>query len=199
MVNKLLSKAQANFISYTLTILFSVLMLSSVVMLFYTFYNTALQNEVRESLRQLAMQTSDSIIRIYENFKDVRANPSNYTNVLLYEGELKLPTAVSNRNYEVILVTANPSWSNIINITVENQTVYPIIMTSGAKVIARTTQDPKISVEYDIPNINAIVEGRSENGRNTKIRYYRNNMDGTLYDIITLGSQDVLVKITHAD
>ena len=199
MVDKLKqSKAQASFVSYVLTILLSVLVLGSITLLFYTFYNTSLQNEIRESLRQLAIQMSDNIIKIYENFKDVRTEPGNYTNTLLYEGDLNLPTSVSNRDYEILLVTSNPSWSNIANITIENQTVYPILFTSGAKVIARTTQSPIVSVEYDIPNINAIVEGRSQNGIDTKLRYYRNNINGTMYDIITIGNQDVLLKITTA-
>jgi len=191
------TKGQAKLIGYVITILLTVIILTSITMLMYVFYNNTVKTEIEQSLRQLAIQTSDSIVRIYERVKDVSAQPGNYTTTLLHESELNFPTAVSNKNYEIILVTANPIWSNIKNITIGNTSITPVLKTSGAKVIAQTTQDPIVSVEIDIPNINVVVEGRSENGRGGKLKYYRHNINGTIYDIITLGEPGIIVSITN--
>jgi hypothetical protein len=191
------TKGQAKLIGYVITILLTVIILTSVTMLMYVFYNNILKTEIEQSLRQLAIQTSDSIVRIYERVKDVSAQPTNYTALLLHESDLNLPTAVSNKNYEIILVTANPIWSSIRNITVGNTSITPILKTPGAKVIAQTTEDPVVSVEIDIPNINIVVEGRSENGNGGKLKYYRHNINGTIYDIITLGEPGIIVSITN--
>jgi len=165
-------------------------------MIFYVFYNTSLKVEIEQSLNQLALQTSNNVIRIYERVKDVNAQPSNYTSIMLHETDLNLPTSVSNRNYEIILVTANPIWSSIRNISIGNETITTVVKTPGAKVIAQTTQDPIVAVEKDIPNINVVVEGRSENGKGGKLKYYRQNINGTMYDIITLGEPTIITTIT---
>jgi hypothetical protein len=94
------------------------------------------------------------------------------------------------------LVSSNPIWVNVKNFTVDGQNVSTTIKTSGAKVVAKTTQDPFVTVEYDIPNIDISMQGRSANGVESKLRYYRYNLDNIIYDKITLGSSDILIEIT---
>lgn len=191
-----MAKAQAKLIEYTLTILLSVLVMISVIAIVYTFYINVLKNEIRESLKQIALQTSESIIKIYQTAKIVKAQPSNQTSILINEIELNLPTDVSKRNYEVILINPNPLWLNIRNFTIDGENVSIIVETSGPKVIVQTTQDPIIKVEHSLPNIDINLQGKIENGKDSKLRYYRHNINGTIKDSVVLGEADILIDIT---
>jgi len=187
-------KGQAKYIEYILTILLGVIFLVIISSLIYVFYTTSLKQEIRESLKQIALQVSHNILEAYEAGKTLKAQPSNYTSILLNEMDLNLPSSVSRRNYEIFLVSANPVWSTI-NFTVENQSISPIIETPGAKIVAQTTQDPIVSVEHALPNIDVSVQGKSENGRG-ELRYYRYNLNGTIYDTVILGEAEILIAIT---
>jgi hypothetical protein len=188
-------KGLSKFVEYTFMVLLSVLFLVSVVALVYSFYNTIVINEVRESLRQLAIQTSGRIMEIYRDSRTAKSQPTNYTSILLKEIDLGLPTSVSKRNYEIVLVSASPIWVNIRNFTIDNQNVSTKVDTGGAKVIARSEQNPVVEVEYDVPNIDVTIQGKSENGKNGKLSYYRYNINGSIYDTIVLGEADILVTL----
>lgn len=192
-----MKKGQARLIEHTLTILLSVLVIVSISGVVFTFYTISLRTEITENLKQLIIQTSDNINRIYDAAHDSKVQPSNYTSVLLKEIDLKLPADVSRRSYEIILVSANPVWTSLGTITIDGETITPTVNTSGAKIIARTTEDPKISLQYDIPNIDVFVQGKSENGIDDTLKYYRYNINGTVYDRIVLGKSDILVTITQ--
>jgi len=191
-----MAKAQAKLIEHAVTILLGIIVMTSIVALVYSFYMNALKTEIRESLRQIALYTSDNIIKICNTAKTTKAQPSNQTSILISEIDLSLPAEVSKRNYEVILVGANSLWPVITNVTVSNQNISFIIKTSGAKIVAQTTQDPKITVEQNIPNIDIDLQGMSKNGKEGKLRYYRYNINGTIYDSIVLGEADILMRIT---
>jgi len=192
-----MAKAQAKLIEYTLTILLSVLVMISIIAIAYTFYLNVLENEIRESLKQIALYTSDNIIKIYQTAKTVKAQPSNQTSILIKEIDLSLPTDISKRNYEVILVNPNPLWLTIRNFTIDGENVSTIVETSGPKVIAQTTQDPIIKVEHSLPNIDVNLQGKVENGREDKLRYYRYNINETIRDVAVLGEADILIDITN--
>lgn len=191
-----MTKAQAKLIEHVFTILLGVILLTSIVALVYSFYMNSIKTEIRESLKQIAIYTSDNIINIYKTAKASDAQPSNQTSVLIKEIDLNLPAEVSKRNYEVFLISSSSLWLSITNFTVDEQNVSSIVETSGPKVVAQTTQDPKITVEQSISNIDIALQGRSENGKEGKLRYYRYNINGTIYDSIVLGEADVLIRIT---
>ena len=186
-------KGQAEIIQYTLTVLFSVLVLVSISLLIFNLYDNFIRADIEKSLNQIASQTADRILKLYEDGKGSRIQPVN-TSVLITEEELRLPDSISKRNYEILLVSANQIWSNLVNVTVANQTIPSIISSSAGKIIARTTQDPIISVERDIPNIEASIQGRGE-VTNNKLRYYRYNVNGTTYDKIVLGDEEIFIDI----
>jgi len=190
------TKAQAQLIEYILTFLFGILVLVTISTLFYTFYSRALKIEIEQSLNQLAVQIAEGIIKAYENAQNIKSQPSNMTSQLLYELNLNLPRAISNKNYEVIFVTSNPVWGSVGSIVINGQSVTPLVKTPGAKIIAKTTQDPEVTVEYDVPNINVILQGMCQNGVNGKLRYYRVNINGNLNDIIVIGNPELLTTIT---
>jgi len=189
-------KAQANLIQYVLVTLFSVLVLVSVSSIFYTFYTNSMKVEIRETLTQLAVQTSGSIVTIYNDAKSTKYSPANYTSIMIKEVDMKFPTSVSNRNYEISLVSPSQLWASLAAVTIGGKNVSVVPQTSGAKVVAKTTQDPKITVEYDIPNLDLDVMGTSKNGIDTSLKYYRYNINGTTYDIIVLSEAGILAKIT---
>jgi hypothetical protein len=190
------SKGQANLIEYVLTISFSVAILIGVTAMFYSFYATTTRADAEKGLRELSIQTADNILKFYKSAKDSKAQPSNSSSILISEIDLKLPSQISGRNYEMFLISTNPVWTSVINFTVDSQNISSMIETSVAKIVAKTTQDPYVTVEYDIPNIDVGVQGKSVNGVESKLRYYRYNFNGTVYDKIVLGSSDILVGIT---
>ena len=185
-----------SFIEYILTVLFSVFVIASIIALVYSFYSTALRIEIREELKQLAVQTGDQIVKLYEIAKLSKATPSNYSSVLISEIDLKLPTDVSKRNYQLLLVSASPVWSSISTFYVNSKNATVIEETSGAKIIVQTIQSPIITVEQDIPNIDVAVMGVSKNGKDSKLRYYRYNINGNIYDTIVLGNSTMLITIS---
>jgi hypothetical protein len=193
------SKAQANLIQYAMTILFGVIVIVSLTFLVYSFYENYREAEITRSLKTLAMQTSDGIVKIYQNYRNVGSEPTNESTIVLYEGELDLPQRVSNINYEIMLVSSNPSWSTIEEFTINGESVTPTFKTSGAKIIAQTTQKPFVTIEQDVPNIDIDIQGRSANGQDTQIVYYRFNTNGTIYDKIVLGNPEILIEISSLD
>ncbi|MDI6798501.1 MAG: hypothetical protein QMD12_00680 [Candidatus Aenigmarchaeota archaeon] len=188
-----MGKAQAPLIQYLLTILLGIIVVVSVIAILFTLHAGFLRNEIRQGLRQIATQTSDSIVKLFETAKNSKTMPSNYSSVLISEVDLNLPARVSNRNYEIFLVASSPIWQTVENLTVDGQSISTIEINPGVKIIARTTQEPIESIEHDILNIGIGVQGRSENGG--KLRYYRYNINGTIHDKIILGEADILIDI----
>jgi hypothetical protein len=189
-----MKKAQAQFIRYTLIIFFSIIVLIGISALVYTFYRRSLEKEIRAELKQLVLQTSDSLIKLYDTASDSKVRPENYSSSLLGETNLNLPGQVGGRSYDIILVSPNPIWTSVTNFTIDGETISSVVATPGAKVLAKT-KDPLVEIEHEIPNIDAAVQGRSENGKNSTLRYYRHNVNNTLYDTIILGESEIIIKI----
>ena len=186
-------KGQSELIQYTMTILLGVIILISISLLIFTLYDQAVKTDIQKSMDGIAQQTADRILKLYEVGKNSRIQPANSSVLIAYD-ELRLPASVSNRNYEIILVTGNPVWSDILNVTINNASAINSIVASTAKVVVRTLNDPIISVEQNIPNIEAIVQGRGTR-TNDKLSYYRYNVNGTTYDKIILGDAGIFVDI----
>lgn len=194
------NKAQAVFYEYALIVLVGMFALVTVALLFFSLQNRAIENDIRASLTQLAIQTSDSIVRLYDTSKDSKVSPSTNSSVLISTMDLRLPTDVSNRNYRIQIVSANSIWTQVTlvqsdgsNITTTNGSL--IETTSAAKVVAETLQDPKVTLEHVIPNIAANIQGFSENGLHDKLKYYRVNFNGTVTDTIVLGDSTLWIDL----
>jgi len=184
-------KGQAEVIQYTITILLGVIILIGATLIIFNLYDRSIRADIEKSLDQIAAQTSDRILKLYEVGKDSRIQPTS-TSVLIVQDELRLPDAISNRKYEVVLITGNPIFSNIVNITINNRSVISVIKSSSAKVMARTVDDPIITVTRDLPNIEAFVQGIGDPTDN-KLSYYRYPLNGTTFDRIILGSSEILI------
>jgi len=189
-------KGQVQFIEYLFTVLFSVLIIVSITAIVYTFYSKSISVESKQSMRQLAIQVSNEVVKAYNIAKNIKNTPDNSTSVLLYETNLRLPSKISRRNYQVVLMPGSSVWSSIKTMNVGGQEVNPIITTPGAKIIVSTTQDPTESVEYDIPNVDVTVQGKVDNGINATLRYYRYNLNNTVYDAVILGEYDIIISIS---
>ena len=188
-------KGEAHFVEYTLVTLLSVVLIIGITLLAFSFYRTINENEIKQELRQISAQVSDNVVKLYDTARSSKAQPANYTSVLISEVDLNLPNKVANKNYDVVLVSASQLTPLITLVTIDGANVSTIISNSNARVIGRTDSDPDVEVEYDIPNIDISVQGKASNGQNTTLRYYKYNINGTVYDTIVLGSLDVLVNI----
>jgi len=189
-------KGQAEIVENVLIVLFGVIILTAITALAYNLYSTQLKNEIENNLKQIAVDISNNILRLYDMGKNSKYSPSTNEIAKLVDIDLKLPSQVSGRNYEVILIGANLLWTSISNITIDGSATVSVITSPGAKIILRTTQSPVITVEHEIPNIDISVQGRSENGLNTTLAFYRYNSDGSIKNKIVLGAYDIIIDIT---
>lgn len=190
-------KGQSRFVEYTLTVLFSILVLSSISALIYTLYRAVIEREVNAELTQVATQVKDSLVKIYAVAKDSNLQPENTTSVLVNELDLNLPDSVANLNYEVSLITANPLYAYITNASIDGQNISISKGNPGAKVVATTTQDPVVRVEFDLPNFDITIQGKTRNGLNDVLKYYRYNQNSTIYDTVILGQPDIIIRIVN--
>jgi len=111
---------------------------------------------------------------------------------------LNYPDRVSGNNFEVELVSSPGIWNAILNLTIDNEsTEIKKETSSGAKIIARTTQRPFVSHEYDIPNIPIVLQGKFKSGENDTLRLVRYNYNGNIQDVIILGESDIIIRVTN--
>lgn len=189
-------KGVAVLTEYVLTIALSVLVFISIVALAYTFYRQTLESEIRAELRQVALQTSDSIVKLYSAAKFSGASPSNGTSILLSELDLNLPQRVAQRNYKLSLQALPSAIPVVTSILIDGKNISFAREISGAKIVAKTTEDPFIAQDVILPNIDVITQGSFESGGNATLRYYRYNFNGTLLDTVALGPSGILIRIT---
>lgn len=190
-------KGQSNLIDFVLSILFSVIILVVVAALAYSFYRNALTQDVTKSLNEVTLQISDAILKVYQQGKQSTASPTSGTSVLLATVNLNLPAKISSRNYEIDFVPINPLYASLTNVSIGGLNESYILKTDGAKIVARTTDDPIITVTKDLPNVDINIQGNAVDGINASLQYYRYNSGGTVYDKITLGNQQIIIDISH--
>lgn len=187
-----MGKGQASILEHVFTVLLGVIMIVAITSLVYGFYKNAIENEAAAQLRQIAIQVSENIVKLHQTSRGSTSSPKNYTSVFIGDVDLNLPDNVAKRNYEVSFVSGSTLWSQVDVLSVDGKNVSFLRNVSSAKVVARTTQDPRVSVEIDVPNIDATLQGKISNGVDDKISYYRFNVNNTLYDKVILGKADML-------
>lgn len=189
-------KGISQLISYVFAILLSVIIVTAIAFLAYGFYGTIVQDEAKRELTQVANQVSSKIAETYSLAKSSRSSPADSTAVLLTEAELNLPQSVVSRNYKVSLVTPGEILNFVENATLNDEDINFQSASQTGKVIAQTTQDPFVLVEVDLPNMEAELQGSTDNPANATIRYYRYNPNGTVIDAIVLGEDSLIAQVT---
>jgi len=192
-----MQKGQSSLVEYVLTIFFSLIILVAVSAIVYSFYNSVLKQDVSKSLNQIDLEVADAIFKIYQQGKTSTSSPAQSTSILLASINLNLPTKISNRNYEIDFMPLNPIFMTISNVTAAGKNVSIIIQSSGAKIIAKTTEDPQIVITKDLSNIDVDIQGIVNSGINATLKYYRYNFNGTVYDKIVLGEQSIIIDISQ--
>jgi len=191
-------KGVSNFITYAITILLGFLIVTTFSLLIYGYYDRVSKSNIESSLKQLCIQTVISIIDLYNKGEESDVNPENSSSIILSEIDLNYPDRVSGNNFEVELVSSPGIWNAILNLTIDNEsTEIKKETSSGAKIIARTTQRPFVSHEYDIPNIPIVLQGKFKSGENDTLRLVRYNYNGNIQDVIILGESDIIIRVTN--
>jgi len=190
-------KGLSKFVTYSLIILSSFVVLIFLTTLIYSYYEQVLRTNIQTGLKQIAAQTADNILYLYDEAKGSDASPVNSSSVVLSTIDLNYPDQVVDRNFEVELVSSPGIWSMITNLTIKgtNATIMKESV-SGAKVIAKTTQRPIVDYEYDVPNVPIKLQGKFSSGDNDILRLIRYNYNGTLKDVIILGNSTIIIGIT---
>jgi hypothetical protein len=188
-------KGVAPMVSYVLAVLVAVVVISGVAVLLNNFYTLLLEDEIKRELTQVSAQTSSKVTEIYSIAKASRSSPGNQSSVLLAESKLNLPDRVALREYKITLLSASQVASLLSNVTLNGGNVSTESTVQVGRIIAETTQDPAVSVEYDVPSIDVDLQGRTLDPQNATMRYYRYNPNGTITDVIVLGDSSLIGQI----
>ena len=191
-------KGVSSFISYALTILFAFIILIFFTYAIYSYYDQAMRSNVKAGLKQITTQTTNSIVELYDLGKESDVSPSNSSSIIISDIDLNYPEKVSGKSFEVELVSTPGIWGMITDFTVDgkNATIRKE-SSSGAKIVAKTTQKPIISYEHDVPNIPIILQGKFRSGQNDTLRLIRYNYNESINDMIILGESDIIIGITN--
>jgi hypothetical protein len=148
-------------------------------------------------LKQVAVQTTNGIISLYEKSKNTDATPKNSSSIIISEIDLNYPNKISGKNFEVEFLSSPGIWNQIINITIDdvNRAVKKET-NSGTKIVVKTTQNPVIIYEHSIPNIPIILQGEFRSGDNDTLKLVRYNYNGDLIDSILLGESNIIIGLT---
>jgi hypothetical protein len=190
-------KGISRFVSYTFIILFGFVMLTLFTTSLYKYYNNVLKANINAGLKQIAIETTSQIIKIYDMGKDSEASPANASTVVIADMNLKYPKKISGKNYEILLISSPGIWTQIKSFQIDNATITPkkeII--SGSKVLVRTTQRPIVTYNTRIPNIPIYIQGGYRSGENATLKYVRYNRNGVINDTIILGESSIILGIT---
>jgi len=191
-------KGLSTFLTYTFTILLGFTLITFFSFLIYSYYNQVLNLNIQASLKQLAVQTTIGIIKLYDLSKKTDVIPENSSSIVISEMDLDYPNKVSGKNFEVELISSPGIWVLIINMTIDGNTgIINKETTSGAKIIVKTTQRPLVSYEYDIPNIPVVLQGKFKPGDSDVLKLIRYNYNGSIVDNIVLGDSDIIIGITN--
>ena len=183
-------------ISYAFAMLLAIVIVTGVAVLIYNFYQLVLQDQIKRDLTQVAAQTSSKITEIYAISKGSKTSPSNSTAILMSEAALNLPQKVADRGYKLTLLSASQVSILLENVSVEGQNMTTQNLPENGKIVAETTEDPIIEVQYDLPSIDVDLQGSSGEPSNATLRYYRYNPNGTVTDAIVLGDYALLGQVT---
>lgn len=190
-------KGISTFIDYTFIILSSFVVMTLFTILIYGYYNNVLKINIQVGLKQIAAQTSDKILYLYDQAKESDTNPKNPSSVILSNIDLNYPNQVLGKNFEVDLISSAGIWNQVTNITIDNVNTTVLKETaSGSKIIAKTKQNPIISYEYDVPNVPIKLQGKYMSGGNDTLSLVRYNYNGTTEDIIILGNSSIIIGLT---
>lgn len=190
-------KGISKFVDYSFILLSSFIVMTLFTMLIYGYYNHELKTNIEVSLKQIAAQTSESILDLYNRAKESDANPKNSSSVILSSIDLKYPNQISGKNFEVELISSPGIWNQITNITVNSANATIVKETSsGAKIIVKTKQRPVVSYEYNVPNVPIRLQGKYASGGNDTLSLVRYNYNGTVEDVIVLGNSTIIIGIT---
>lgn len=190
------SKGISPLIGYVLSVLMAIIVIGAVAVLVTGFYDTIIKDEVKRELTQVAAQTSSKVTDIYYISKASRASPGNSSAILLGEEQLNLPQKVASKSYKLTLLSASQVASQISNVTVNGGNVSSVQTAPNGKIVAQTTEDPVVEVDYDVPSIDVDMQGSSGNPSNATLRYYRYNPNGTVIDTILMGDYTLLGQVT---
>lgn len=190
-------KGSSKFITYAITIMLSFAIFIFFSSLIYYYYDQIIRANIKAGLKQIDIQTANAITKLYGIGKESNVSPENSSSVVIWEEDLNYPGDVGGKNFEVELISSPGIWNLVTNLTIEGKNVTIKKETSsGSKIIAKTTQRPLESYEYDAPNIPIIIQGKFRSGENDALRLVRYNYNGTVEDRIILGESSIIVGIT---
>jgi len=190
-------KGISNYVTYAITIMFGFIIVTVFSTLIFSYYDQIQKNNIKASLKQITIQTTNSITDLYYSSKGSNIVPENSTSIVLSEIDLNYPNKISGKNFEVELASSPGIWNSVTNMTISGENANIKTETnSGTKIIARTTQRPFVSYEYDFFNLPIVLQGKFRSGQNDTLRFIRYNYNGNIDDTIVLGESNIIIEVT---
>ena len=189
-------KGVSKFITYTFLILLGFVMLTLFTTTIYNYYNNILRRNIDVGMKQIAVQTSTEIIKLYDVGKSSNTRPTNASLTVISEIDLNYPIRISQKNYEVRLVSSPGIWTQIKSFKIDNSTAtIKDEKISGSRIVVKTTQSPIVAYDFQISNIPVPVQGIFRSGENSTLKYIRYNYNGTVNDTIVLGESNLIIGV----
>lgn len=156
-----MEKGQSEIVGNVIVVLLSVGLVSAISLLVSQIYSAHLKAEIEEELNQLGRIILSEISELYDVGKKLEFSPKINESLKLVEISLNLPSRIANRNYEISFGQGQ------------------------RKLILKTLQDPEVIVEMEIPKLGIEFNGKSKNGFNSSLVYYRINSNGEIKNIVS--------------
>jgi hypothetical protein len=189
-------KGQATLIGYVTTVAFSVVIIVGISAFFFNYYNSVLRNEINQEFTQIAGQTSYSIAKLYSMAKDTDFIPKNHSSILLSELNLNLPEKIGTRNYELRLDSSDNVLSFISSLNDAGFQISPGFYGTSPQIHGITDRNPIVEFNLDIPDTDIIVQGKTNGGPNSTLRFYRYNLNDDIFDLILLDESYLEVSLS---
>jgi hypothetical protein len=174
------------YIDILIVVVMGMLFITILSMLAIAVSERALRLKIEEELGLVIQQTATAISRFAELGAQNPIEPANNTVMLLGLYHLDLPAQISGRNWELELITQSDLWANVRNFTINGEVADYQVITPGPHLVARTVQYPEVEVSQAMPNLAVRIQGKYGTGAPPYLRYYRYNLNGTVYDAIVL-------------
>ena len=189
-------KGLSKFIEYTFITLFGFILLTVISTVLYDFYDNSRDSNTIFALKEIALQTSNGITKLYETSIDSNAEPMVNESIIVATINMEYPSKILDRDYEILLISSPGIYVDISEVIVDEEEEEVTLETSShPKVLVRTTDGSDIEYEQVVNNIPIEIEGSYTPGDNSTLSYIKYNDNGSEEEIITFDNTQLLIGV----
>lgn len=185
-------KGASSLLTYILIFVISITALTIFTLMVISYYRNTSRALIEANFKQLAVYTSAEIVKMYNENSKSTTIPEKNTVIVLSNITLNYPQKVGGSTYQIEFISNTGIW-NFVNFSSESKLVKEEI--SSNKIYLKTLQEPFVEYYFSIPNIPVELQGSFKSGKLPLLRYIRYNYNGTTYDRMILGEDEIIVGL----